>query len=133
MTLVRFASICIALVMLAALPPSSVRAEGSSCSVKRQPLAKGQTSSATMVLRQGGTCRFRFKFGNVNPPDSWQLVTPPKSGKVVFTDDSAEYVPDNGFSGTDRFVVAVFGKEGNCGTRCTRDGRFDIAVTVKPN
>jgi len=59
-------------------------------------------------------------------------VEAPKSGKVVFKDDVAEYTPNDGFSGDDKFVVALFGKAPNCGSRCNRNGRFEFSVTVKP-
>jgi hypothetical protein len=84
-----------------------------------------------MTLEQGGVCRFTFKFGQINP-HTWELVKAPKSGKVVFKDEVAEYRPDAGFVGDDTFVVAGFGKVLNCGTRCTRNGRLEFAVTVKP-
>ena len=86
-----------------------------------------------MKLEQGGACQFKFRFGQINAPDSWELVESPKSGKVMFKDDTAEYQPNDGFSGEDKFVVALFGKApANCGNRCNRNGRFEFAVTVKP-
>jgi hypothetical protein len=109
-----------------------VHAQETKCSVKREPFVNGGVSTGTMILEQGNVCQFSFKFGQMNPPDSWELVEPPKSGKVVFKEDIAEYQPNAGFAGDDKFVVAVFGKAPNCGTRCTRNGRFEFAVTVRP-
>jgi len=86
-----------------------------------------------MRLEQGSVCQFKFRFGQVNPPESWELIEPPKFGKVMFKDDTAEYQASDGFSGEDKFVVALFGKAPNCGGgRCTRNGRFAFVVTVKP-
>jgi hypothetical protein len=85
-----------------------------------------------MNLEQGSVCQFKFRFAQVNSPDSWELVEPPKSGKVVFKDDTAKYQANDGFSREDKFAVAVFGKAQNCGNRCNRNGRFEFAVTVKP-
>ena len=120
---------CLALL---AYPFSLTRAQDAKCTVKREAFVNGGTAPGTMTLEQGSICQFTFKFGQTNPPDSWELVEPPKSGKVVFKDDVAEYQANAGFTGEDKFVVAVFGKAPNCGTRCTRNGRFEFAVSVKP-
>ena len=108
------------------------------CEVNRQPFSGNEnatatmTSTATMTLMQDRACRLRFRFGGQNPPGSWELVEAPKSGKVVFAEDFAEYQPDSGFSGLDKFVVAIFGTAPNCGGRCSRSVRYDVAVTVTP-
>jgi hypothetical protein len=117
---------------LFAVPFSVVHAQETKCSVKREPFVNGGVSTGTMTLEQGSVCQFSFKFGQTNLPDSWELVEPPKSGKVIFKEDIAEYQPNAGFAGEDKFIVAVFGKAPNCGTRCTRNGRFEFAVTVRP-
>lgn len=114
------------------IPFSLTHAQDAKCTVKHGTFVNGGTSTGTMTLEQGSVCRFTFKFGQTNPPDTWELVESPKSGKVVMKDDFAEYQPNDGFTGEDKFVVALFGKAPNCGTRCTRNGRFDFAVTIKP-
>jgi hypothetical protein len=113
-------------------PFATAYAQSAPCEVKRQDFVNGGTSTATMALEQSGACQFKFRFGGQNPPDSWELVEAPKSGKVTFKDDVAEYQPTVGFSGQDRFVIALFGKAPNCSNRCTRNGRFEVAVTVSP-
>jgi hypothetical protein len=119
-------------IILCSVQFSRADAQAPKCEVKHQPFANGATSTGTMNLEQGSVCQFKFRFAQVNPPDSWELVEPPKSGKVVFKDDTAEYQANDGFSGEDKFAVAVFGKAQNCGNRCNRNGRFEFAVTVKP-
>ena len=118
--------------VLFSLPFYAVHAQETKCSVKREAFVNGGVATGAMALEQGSVCRFSFKFGQTNPPDSWELVEPPKSGKVVFKEDTAEYQPNAGFAGDDKFTVAVFGKAPNCGARCNRNGRFEFAVTVKP-
>jgi len=121
--------VCLALL---AYPFAAAHAQDGKCAVKGEPFANGGTATKTMTLEQESVCQFAFKFGQTNPPDSWELVDPPKSGKVVFKDEVAEYQPNAGFTGEDKFVVAVFGKAPNCSNRCTRNGRFEFAVSVKP-
>jgi hypothetical protein len=107
------------------------QAQEGKCEVKREPFVNGGVSKGSMAVEPGGVCRFQFKFGQINPPDSWKIVEAPKSGTVVFKGDVAEYQPNAGFTGEDRFVIEVFGRAPNCGTRCTRDGRYDFSVNVK--
>jgi hypothetical protein len=105
--------------------------QSAACEVKRDSLEKGGQASATMVMvNDGKPCLFKFRFGGQNPPDSWELVSKPQSGTVQFRDDVAEYQPNPGFTGSDKFVVAVFGKVPGGKTRDVRDGRFEVAVTV---
>ena len=85
-----------------------------------------------MKVEQNATCQFRIRFGGVNPPDSWNLVQAPKSGSVAFKDDVAEYRPNEGYVGQDAFTIALFGKTPNCGTRCNRNGQYEITVEVVP-
>jgi hypothetical protein len=105
------------------------------CQVTRGDFLNGGVAAAAMQVEGNTPCQFKFNFGGQQPPDSWELVEPPKSGKVTFGADFAEYLPNAGFSGDDKFVVALFGKAPQCmapGNRCNRNGRFEIAVTVKP-
>jgi hypothetical protein len=102
------------------------------CELKRQPFINKGSSTGTMTLEQGGICQFKFRFNEINAPDSWQLVDPPKSGKVVFEEDTARYEPAEGFVGEDQFTVALSGRAANCSTACFRNGRFAFSVTVKP-
>jgi hypothetical protein len=115
-----------------ALTPRAAVGQASPCEVKREPFVNGGMAAARMTGQQGGTCQFKFKFGGQNPPDSWQPVEAPKSGSVTFKEDAAEYQPTEGFSGSDRFVIALFGKTPNCGNRCARNGRCDVVVTTGP-
>jgi len=114
---------------MAAVPAD---AQPATCAVERKPYVNAGRADATMVVEEGSTCPFRFRFGGTNPPDSWKLVEKPKSGKVSFSTDVAEYQPAEGFTGEDRFVIAVFGTAPNCGTRCVRNGEYQVTVTVKP-
>jgi hypothetical protein len=101
------------------------------CEVKREPLEKSGVASATMVLvNDGKPCEFRFRFGGQNPPDSWELVSKPQGGTVRFRDDVAEYQPNPGFTGNDKFVVTVFGRVPGGKRHDTRNGQFEVAVTV---
>jgi hypothetical protein len=105
------------------------------CQVTRGDFVNGGAATAAMQLEGAGPCQFKFNFGGQQPPDKWELVEPPKSGKVSFGTDFAEYVPNAGFAGEDKFAIAIFGKAPQCtasGARCNRNGRYDIAVTVKP-
>ncbi len=101
------------------------------CQVKREAFVNGGVSSATMlVINDGRPCQLTFQFGGQNPPDSWELVTKPQSGTVTFRGDVAEYQPNAGFTGSDKFIVAVFGRTPGGKRHETRNGRFDVAVTV---
>ena len=111
----------------------SAQSQDDACEVKKDNFVQGGTSSATMVMvNDGKACQFKFRFGGQNPPDSWELVVPPQSGKVQFDDDVAEYRPNPGFTGNDKFVVAVFGKTPGGKRHDARNGRFEVSVTVKP-
>ena len=106
-----------------------------SCQVTRQDFVNGGVAPAAMQIEGTSPCQFKFKFGGQQPPDSWELAEAPKSGKVSFGADFAEYVPNGGFTGEDKFVVALFRKAPQCsapGARCNRNGRYEISVTVKP-
>jgi hypothetical protein len=108
------------------------QSQDATCEVNKEQFVPGGTSSATMVMvNDGKPCQFRFRFGGQNPPDNWELVTPPQSGQVQFNEDVAEYHPNPGFTGTDKFVVAVFGRSPGGKKRDARNGRFEVAVTVK--
>jgi hypothetical protein len=110
-------------------------AQQSNCQVTRKDFVSGGMSAATMDIRGAQPCRFVFRFGKQNAPDSWELIQPPKSGKVSFGTDFAEYAPDSGFVGEDKFIVNLFGKSPQCnkpGGRCNRTGRYEITVTVRP-
>jgi hypothetical protein len=105
------------------------------CEVHRDDFKAGGTSSATIVMiNDGKPCRLIFRFGGQNPPDTWDLVTPPQSGTVQFNKEAAaaEYLPNPGFAGNDKFTFAVFGRAPNLNKKSERDGRFDVSVTVKP-
>ena len=121
---------------LLALAPSMfathASAQPASCVVERKPYVNAGRADATMVVEEGSPCQFRFRFGGTNPPDSWKLVESPKSGKITFNADVAEYQPTAGFTGEDRFVIHMFGTAPNCGSRCTRNGEYQVTVTVKP-
>jgi hypothetical protein len=105
--------------------------QSAACEVKREPLEKSGEASATMVMvNDGKPCPFKFRFGGQNPPDSWELVSKPQSGTVQFRDDVAEYQPDPGFTGSDKFVVAVFGRAPGGKRHEARNGRFEVSVTV---
>jgi hypothetical protein len=104
----------------------------SSCKVTRENFVNHGSAPATMTLQQGESCDLRFRFGGSRAPDSWKLVTPPKSGTVTFKDDVAEFRPAAGFTGEDKFSVEVFGRAPNCSNRCERNGRFDVTVSVLP-
>lgn len=106
-----------------------------SCQVTRNDFVNGGVAPAAMQIDGNGPCQFKFKFGGQQPPDSWELIEPPKSGKVSFGTDFAEYVPNAGFAGEDKFTVALFGKAPQCsapGARCNRNGRYEISVKVGP-
>ena len=121
------------LVATAALLASSLAsAQTPGCEVKRQDFVNGGASTATMQVAQGGNCELRFRFGGANAPDSWELARPPTSGKVTFRDDVASYQPNDGFAGQDNFTFAVFGKAPNCSKTCTRNGQYEVTVTVTP-
>lgn len=122
-------------VMLIALWSAQVSAQSRDgiCEVTRQPFVQGGTSSAAMVMvNDGKPCKFRFRFRGEYPPDSWDLVTKPQSGTVQFGEDAAEYQPNPGFTGTDKFVVAIFGRVRSAMKYETPNGRFEITVTVNP-
>jgi hypothetical protein len=102
------------------------------CNVTRENFVNHGSANATMTLEQGQTCAFRFRFGGQVAPDSWKLVTRPKSGEVTFKDDFAEYRPAADFTGEDRFVFEVFGRAPNCDTRCERNGRYEVTASVTP-
>ena len=106
-------------------------AQDANCKVDRKEFVPGRTSSATMVMTSGSTCQFRFRFGGQNAPDTWELVAPPKSGKVEFKEDIAEYRPNPDFVGSDAFAVNIFGKSPTA-RRDTRNGKYEISVTVSP-
>jgi hypothetical protein len=119
------------LTAIAALSTALSSGQGAACEVKKEPLEKGGQASATMVMvNDGKPCPFQFRFGGQNPPDSWELVSKPQSGTVQFWDDVAEYQPNPGFTGSDKFVVAVFGRVPGGKRHETRNGRFEVAVTV---
>ena len=106
-------------------------AEG--CEVKRDPMERGGVANATMVMvNDGKPCRFVFKFGGQNPPDSWEVRTKPKSGTLEIKGDAVEYVPAAGFAGSDTFVVTAFGRAPGGKRHETRNGTFEVAVTVNP-
>src|SRR5437867_11943809 len=73
-------------IILCAVQFSTANAQAPQCEVKHQPFANGGTSTGTMRLEQGSVCQFKFRFGQVNPPESWELIEPPKFGKVMFKD-----------------------------------------------
>lgn len=102
------------------------------CKVTRENFVNHGSAGATMTLEQGQTCALTFRFGGQLAPDSWKLVAPPKSGEVTFKQEVAEYRPAADFTGEDRFAVEVFGRAPNCGTRCERNGRYDVTVSVTP-
>jgi hypothetical protein len=104
----------------------------SPCKVTRENFVNHGSASATMTLEQGQSCAFTFRFGGQLAPDSWKLVASPKSGEVTFKEDIAEYRPAADFTGEDTFAVEVFGRAPNCGTRCERNGRYDVTVSVTP-
>ena len=80
------------------------------CSVAREDFVNGAKSSATMVMTNDGRpCDFGSRFGGMIPPDAWKLIEPPSGGTVTFEGDVARYAPQRGFTGQDRFTVAVFG------------------------
>lgn len=120
------------IIVICGLPFATAYAQPSPCEVDHQAFVEGGTATATMVLQQGEACEFKFRFGKEYAPDRWELVESPKSGKVAFKDDVAQYQPTGSFSGQDKFVVAVFGNKPNCSHRCARNGRFEVAVTVTP-
>jgi hypothetical protein len=121
--------LCAAVCMLAAVDSF---AQSPNCKIKRDPFVNNGTSNGTMTTVQGGACEFRFRFQNTSPPDSWKLVDAPKSGKVTFKDDVAEYQPNADFSGEDKFVIEVFGRVPSCSHLCNRNGRFQFSVAVQP-
>jgi hypothetical protein len=103
------------------------------CQVTRERLAPNGVgvSSVVMLIDGAGPCHFKFRFDGQFAPDSWELVEAPKSGKITFNGDTVEYLPNTGFIGDDKFVVAVFGR-GNWCNFCLRNGRYAVVVTVKP-
>src|SRR4030095_6705418 len=110
-------------------------AQQTTCQVTRNDFVNGGVAQATMQISDMGPCQFKFKFGGQSAPDTWELIQPPKSGKVSFGADYAQYEPDAGFVGEDKFTIALFGKAPQCtasGARCNRNGRYEITVTVKP-
>ena len=102
------------------------------CKVTRENFENHGSAKATMTLEQGQSCSFRFRFGGQLAPDSWKVVAPAKSGEVTFKEDLVEYRPAADFAGEDRFTVEVFGRAPNCSTRCERNGRYDVTVSVAP-
>jgi hypothetical protein len=105
------------------------------CQITRGDFVNGGVAPAAMQIEGTSPCQFKFNFGGQQPPDNWELIEPPKSGKVSFGTDFAEYLPSSGFTGEDKFVIAIFGKAPQCtapGARCNRNGRFEVSVTVKP-
>jgi hypothetical protein len=118
--------------VLASVACSLAQAQDPKCQVKRDQFVNGGRANGSMKVEQNGVCEFKFRFGGTNPPDSWNLVTPPKSGKVAFKEGIAEYRPNEGFVGDDKFTIALFGKTPNCGTRCNRNGQYEISVQVLP-
>jgi len=125
LTLLAFCSI----LCVTNIPGAS--AETPECQIKHDPFVARGISSGTMVTVQGAACQFKFRFRNVDVPDSWELIDPPKSGKVVFKGDVVEYQPNEGFLGGDKFIVGVFGRLSNCSFKCYRNGRFQFSVSVK--
>ncbi len=107
-------------------------AQSPKCKIKRDPFVNNGTATGTMTTEQGAPCEFKFRFQNIAAPDSWKLVTAPKSGNVAFKEDVAEYRPNEGFTGEDQFVLEIFGRAPNCSHQCNRNGRFEFSVTVRP-
>jgi hypothetical protein len=108
-------------------------AQDANCEVKRNSFVNGGTSSVTMLMvNDGKPCQLHFRFGGQTPPDTWELVSKPNAGTVQFREDVAEYQPNVGFAGTDKFTVAVFGRVPGGRMHETRNGKFDVAVTVNP-
>ena len=124
---------CHALVVLAVCwLTQAASAQQSDCQVTQSDFLPDIVSTAVMVVEGAGPCQFKFRFGGQNAPDSWELVEAPKSGKVTFSGDAAEYRPDPGFAGDDKFVITFTGSRPNCTKNCFRRGRYAVAVTVKP-
>lgn len=108
-------------------------AQDVTCTAKKEPFVNGGTTSAVMLMiNDGKPCQLRFRFGGEHAPDSWELVSKPQAGTVQFRDDAAEYQPNPGFTGTDKFTVAVFGRSTGVKKRDARNGKFDVSVTVNP-
>lgn len=93
---------------------------------------RGTANKTLHVVNDGSPCRWVFRFGGTNPPDSWKITRPPAHGSVTFVDHELEFLPQPGFVGNDEFAVHIFGSAPGGGNRQQRDGEVIFAVTIAP-
>jgi hypothetical protein len=109
-----------------------VSAQSPDCDVQRGAFVDGGVAQAKMtVVNKGVACVFEFKFGGNFAPDEWKVIEAPKHGKIEAGGSSARFLPESGYTGTDAFVVEVFGSNAFAGRKKVRNGSFAFQVDIR--
>ena len=121
---------------VAALPVLALAAGAAAapvaCKVSGEQYVDKGTARKTLDAYEGTPCRWVFRFGGTNPPDTWKITRAPVHAKITFVDRELEFQPEPGFTGTDEFALHVFGSAPGGGNYKERNGEIMFAVTVAP-
>lgn len=78
-----------------------------------------------MTAKRNATIQVTLKGADVDgDPLTYEIVAPPGSGSVTLADHIATYVPNSGFTGTDKFTCRV--RDGS-----TYSNTATVSITIK--
>ncbi len=93
------------------------------CSVAKYSAVSSTTSSTTMIAETGQTCSTPADLGGA-PVESLKIEIPPRNGTASVDGTHFAYKSIMGFTGADKFVVAI--------TSQHRDSTLTVNVNVIP-
>ena len=126
----RRALCALAAALAAAAVAAGAAAAPAACKVDGEQFVDRGTAHKTLHASEGTPCRWVFRFGGANPPDTWKITRAPAHGKITFVDRQLEFQPEAGYTGPDEFSLHVFGSAPGAGNYHHRDGEIVFAVTI---